>query len=468
MADHQFGFRTRALHAGGTPDAEHGARAVPIYQTTSFVFKDADDAANLFALQKYGNIYSRIGNPTVAAFEERIASLEGGIGAVATASGMSAEFLVFAALAQAGDHIVASAQLYGGTVTQLDVTLRRFGIETTFVPGTDPADYRAAVRPGTKAVYTEVVANPSGDVADLEGLAAVAHEAGVPLVVDSTMTPPYLVRPIEHGADIVIHSATKFLGGHGTTLGGVVVESGRFDWANGNFPAMTEPVPTYNDVTWWGNFGEYGFLTRLRTEQLRDIGPALAPQSAWNLLQGVETLPQRMDAHLANAQAVARWLEEDPRVSYVNWAGLPSHPHHERARKYLPLGPGAVFAFGVSPAEGLGGRQVGARFIENLQLASHLANIGDARTLVLHPASTTHQQLSAEQLLQAGVREDLIRLSVGLEDVEDILWDLDQALSAATGLPREAPGVADGAPAGVTADTTAGVTAGVTTEGALR
>uniref|UniRef100_UPI0028125F30 O-acetylhomoserine aminocarboxypropyltransferase/cysteine synthase family protein n=1 Tax=Streptomyces sp. TaxID=1931 RepID=UPI0028125F30 len=412
MADHQFGFRTRALHAGGTPDAEHGARAVPIYQTTSFVFKDADDAANLFALQKYGNIYSRIGNPTVAAFEERIASLEGGIGAVATASGMSAEFLVFAALAQAGDHIVASAQLYGGTVTQLDVTLRRFGIETTFVPGTDPADYRAAVRPGTKAVYTEVVANPSGDVADLEGLAAVAHEAGVPLVVDSTMTPPYLVRPIEHGADIVIHSATKFLGGHGTTLGGVVVESGRFDWANGNFPSMTEPVPTYNDVTWWGNFGEYGFLTRLRTEQLRDIGPALAPQSAWNLLQGVETLPQRMDAHLANTHAVARWLAEDPRVSYVNWAGLPDHPHHDRARKYLPLGPGAVFAFGVSPTDRLGGREVGARFIENLQLASHLANIGDARTLVLHPASTTHQQLSAEQLLQAGVREDLIRLSV--------------------------------------------------------
>ena len=470
MADHQFGFRTRALHAGGTPDAEHGARAVPIYQTTSFVFKDADDAANLFALQKYGNIYSRIGNPTVAAFEERVASLEGGIGAVATASGMSAEFLVFAALAQAGDHIVASAQLYGGTVTQLDVTLRRFGIETTFVPGTDPADYRAAVRPGTKAVYTEVVANPSGDVADLEGLAAVAHEAGVPLVVDSTMTPPYLVRPIEHGADIVIHSATKFLGGHGTTLGGVVVESGRFDWANGNFPSMTEPVPTYNDVTWWGNFGEYGFLTRLRTEQLRDIGPALAPQSAWNLLQGVETLPQRMDAHLANARTVARWLEEDPRVSYVNWAGLPSHPHHERARRYLPLGPGSVFAFGVSPTERLGGREVGARFIENLQLASHLANIGDARTLVLHPASTTHQQLSAEQLVGAGVREDLIRLSVGLEDVEDILWDLDQALTAATGLPRETPGRAAGAPAGATADDTAAADADadVTTEGALR
>jgi O-acetylhomoserine (thiol)-lyase len=448
MADHQFGFRTRALHAGGTPDAEHGARAVPIYQTTSFVFQDADDAASLFALQKYGNIYSRIGNPTVAAFEERMASLEGGIGAVATASGMSAEFLTFAALAQAGEHIVASAQLYGGTVTQLDVTLRRFGVDTTFVPGTDPADYAAAMRPNTRAVYTELVANPSGDVADLEGLAEVAHAAGVPLIVDSTMTPPYLVRPIEHGADIVIHSATKFLGGHGTTLGGVVVESGRFDWGNGNFPSMTEPVPAYNNVTWWGNFGEYGFLTKLRTEQLRDIGPALSPQSAWNLLQGLETLPQRMDAHLANAATVARWLAEDTRVSYVHYAGLPEHPHHERAQKYLPLGVGSVFAFGVAATDRLTGREVGARFIESLQLASHLANIGDARTLVLHPASTTHQQLAAEQLVRAGVPEDLIRLSVGIEDVEDILWDLDQALSAATGLSREG--------------------AGRTTEGALR
>ncbi|MCD1145403.1 O-acetylhomoserine aminocarboxypropyltransferase/cysteine synthase [Kocuria sp. LUK] len=450
MADHQFGFRTRALHAGGTPDAEHGARAVPIYQSSSFVFKDADDAANLFALQKYGNIYSRIGNPTVAAFEERIASLEGGIGAVATASGMAAEFLTFAALAQAGDHLVASAQLYGGTVTQLDVTLRRFGVETTFVPGTDPEDYRAALRPNTKAVYTEIVANPSGEIADLEGLAAVAHDAGVPLVVDATLTPPYLIRPLEHGADIVIHSATKFLGGHGTTLGGVVVESGRFDWGNGNFPSMTEPVASYNGVSWWGNFGEYGFLTKLRSEQLRDIGPALSPQSAWNLLQGVETLPQRMDAHLANAKAVARWLDEDPRIAYVNYAGLPGHPHRERAQKYLPLGVGSVFSFGVVSTERLSGRQVGARFIEALQLASHLANIGDARTLVLHPGSTTHQQLTAEQLLQGGVGEDLIRISVGIEDVEDILWDLDQALTAATGLTREDPApapAADPAPA---------------------
>ncbi|GAB3270465.1 O-acetylhomoserine aminocarboxypropyltransferase/cysteine synthase [Sinomonas notoginsengisoli] len=425
MAERQFGFRTRALHAGGTPDAEHGARAVPIYQSTSFVFKDTDDAANLFALQKYGNIYSRIGNPTVAAFEERIASLEGGIGAVATSSGMAAEFITFAALTQAGDHIVASSKLYGGTITQLDVTLRRFGVETTFVDSTDPAAFKAALRENTKAVYTEVVANPSGDIADLAGLAAVAHEHGIPLVVDSTLTPPYILRPIEHGADIVIHSATKFLGGHGTTLGGVVVESGTFNWGNGKFPSMTEPVPSYGNVSWWGNFGEYGFLTKLRSEQLRDIGPALPAQSAFQLLQGVETLPQRMDAHLANAQRVAEWLEADPRVTYVNFAGLPTHPQHAYAKELLPLGVGSVFSFGVK-----GGREAGARFIEALQIASHLANIGDARTLVLHPGSTTHQQLSAEQLVAAGIPADLIRLSVGLEDVEDIIWDLDQALAA--------------------------------------
>ena len=430
MSDHQFGFRTRALHAGGVPDAVHGSRAVPIHQTTSYVFKDADDAANLFALQKYGNIYSRISNPTVAAFEERIASLEGGIGAVATASGMSAEFLVFAALAQSGDHIVASSQLYGGTVTQLDVTLRRFGIDTTFVDGTDPADFEAALRPETRAVYTELIANPSSEIADLEGLARVAHGAGIPLIVDATLNTPYLCRPIEHGADIVIHSATKFLGGHGTTLGGVIVESGRFDWGNGKFPLMTEPVPTYNDQSWWDNFGEFGFLTRLRSEQLRDIGPALSPQSAWQLLQGVETLPQRMDEHVANAQRVAEWLEADPRIAYVNYSGLPSHPHHERAKKYLTSA-GSVFSFGVAAAGGRDGRAVGETFIGSLQLASHLANVGDSRTLVLHPASTTHQQLSAAQLEAGGVKPDLIRISVGLEDIDDILWDLDQALTAA-------------------------------------
>ncbi|MDQ2847228.1 MAG: O-acetylhomoserine aminocarboxypropyltransferase/cysteine synthase [Actinomycetota bacterium] len=433
MTERTFGFRTRALHAGGTPDAATGARAVPIYQSTSFVFRDTDDAANLFALQKYGNIYSRIGNPTVAAFEERIASLEGGIGAVATASGMSAEFITFAALAGAGDHIVAASQLYGGTVTQLDVTLRRFGIDTTFVAGTDPADYAAAIRDTTKAVYAEVIANPSGEIADIAGLAEIAHAAGIPLVLDATLATPYLVRPFEHGADIVIHSATKFLGGHGTTLGGVVVESGTFDWGNGNFPTLTEPVPSYGGIRWWDNFGEYGFLTKLRSEQLRDIGPALSPQSAFQLLQGVETLPQRMDAHLANARAVADWLAADPRIAYVNYAGLPGHLHHDRANRYLPLGPGSVFAFGVA-----GGRVAGQRFIEALQLCSHLANVGDSRTLVLHPGSTTHRQLTPEQLESAGVPSDLVRISLGLEDVDDILWDLDQALEiAAAAAPSE-------------------------------
>ncbi len=427
MSDRTFGFRTRALHAGGTPDATTGARAVPIYQSTSFVFTDTQDAANLFALQKYGNIYSRIGNPTVAALEERIASLEGGIGAVATASGMSAEFITFAALAGSGDHIVAASQLYGGTVTQLDVTLRRFGINTTFVPGTDPADYAAAIGENTKAVYAEVIANPSGEIADIAGLAEIAHAAGIPLILDATLGTPYLVRPIEHGADIVIHSATKFLGGHGTTLGGVVVESGTFDWGNGHFPTLTEPVPSYGNIRWWDNFGEFGFLTKLRSEQLRDIGPALSPQSAFLLLQGVETLAQRMDAHLVNARAVAEWLEADPRIAYVNYAGLPGHVHHDRGKRYLPLGPGSVFAFGLR-----GGREAGQRFIEALQLCSHLANVGDARTLVLHPASTTHRQLTAEQLQSAGVAADLIRISVGLEDAGDILWDLDQALDVAT------------------------------------
>ncbi|MFJ6652296.1 O-acetylhomoserine aminocarboxypropyltransferase/cysteine synthase family protein [Microbacterium sp. NPDC091313] len=441
-SEHRFGFRTRALHAGGTPDAATGARAVPIYQTSSFVFDGADDAANLFALQKYGNIYSRIGNPTVAALEERLASLEGGIGAVATASGMSAEFIVFAALVGTGDHVVASAQLYGGTVTQLDVTLRRFGVDTTFVASSDPADYAAAIRPETKVLYVETIANPSGEIADIAGLAEVAHAAGIPLVVDSTLATPYLSRPLEHGADIVIHSVTKFLGGHGTTLGGVVIEKGTFDWGNGKFPQMTEPVASYGGIRWWDNFGEYGFLTKLRSEQLRDIGPALSPQSAFLLLQGIETLPQRIDAHLSNARIVAEWLQSDPRVSSVSWAGLPEHPHHDRAQRYLPLGPGSVFAFGVRAEAHEGedpdaaARRAGERFIDALQLASHLANIGDARTLVIHPASTTHRQLTREQLQAAGVPADLVRISVGLEDPEDILWDLDQALTAATGATR--------------------------------
>ncbi|MCX6466536.1 MAG: O-acetylhomoserine aminocarboxypropyltransferase/cysteine synthase [Pseudonocardiales bacterium] len=426
MTDRQWGFRTRAVHAGHVPDATTGARAVPIYQSTSFVFEDTADAASLFALQKYGLIYSRIANPTVAVLEERLASLEGGLGAVATASGQSAEFLTFAALAGAGDHIVAASALYGGTLTQLDVTLRRFGVETTFVAGGDPADFAAAIRPRTKLLFAEVVANPSGEVADIAGLAEVAHAAGIPLVVDATTATPWLCRPIEHGADLVIHSVTKFLGGHGTTLGGVVVDAGRFDWGNGNFPQMTDPVPSYGGLNWWGNFQEFGFLTKLRAEQLRDVGATLAPHSAFLLLQGVETLPQRMEAHMAGARAVAEWLDADPRVSWVRWAGLPGHPHHDRAARYLPKGPGAVFSFGVA-----GGREAGQRFIEAVQLCSHLANIGDARTLVIHPGSTTHQQLTDDQLRDAGVPPDLIRISVGLEDVEDVLWDLDQALTAA-------------------------------------
>jgi O-acetylhomoserine (thiol)-lyase len=426
MTDRAYGFRTRAIHAGNIPDAVTGARAVPIYQSTAFVFDDTADAASRFALQKYGNIYSRLANPTVASFEERIASLEGGLGAVATASGLSAQYITFASLAGAGDHIVASASLYGGSVTQLDVTLRRFGIDTTFVRGTDPADYAAAIRPETKLLFVETIANPSGEIADLEGLAAVAHASNVPLIVDSTVATPYLNRPIEWGADVVIHSATKFLGGHGTTLGGVVVESGRFPWANERFPLFDQPVPHYGGLNWHGNFGEYAFLTRLRAEQLRDIGPALSPHSAFLLAQGVETLPFRLQAHVDNARLVAEWLAGDDRIEYVNWAGLPAHPHHERAAKYLPKGPGSVFSFGVK-----GGREVGSRFIESLDLASHVANIGDTKTLVIHPASTTHAQLSEQQLSDAGVGPGLVRISVGIEDGDDILYDIDQALTAA-------------------------------------
>jgi O-acetylhomoserine (thiol)-lyase len=427
MADREYGFRTRAIHAGNIPDPVTGARALPIYQTSAFVFDDTADAAARFALQKYGNIYSRLENPTVAAFEERVASLEGGLGAVATASGLSAQFVTFASLAGAGDHIVASANLYGGSITQLDVTLRRFGVETTFVHSSDPADYAAAITDKTKLIFAETIANPSGEIADIEGLADVAHAHNIPLIIDSTIATPYLNRPIEWGADVVIHSATKFLGGHGTTLGGVVVESGRFDWANEHFPLFDQPVPTYGGLNWQGNFGEYAFLTRLRAEQLRDIGPSLSPHSAWLLAQGVETLPFRIQAHVDNARIVAEWLDSDPRIDYVNWAGLPAHPHHDRANKYLPKGPGSVFSFGVK-----GGRSVGQTFIESVDLASHLANIGDAKTLVIHPASTTHAQLSEQQLIDAGVDAGLVRLSVGIEDADDIIYDLDQALTRAT------------------------------------
>jgi O-acetylhomoserine (thiol)-lyase len=420
------GFRTRAVHAGGRPDPTTGARAVPIYQTSSFVFEDADEAATLFALQSYGNIYTRIANPTVAAFEERMASLDGGLGAVATASGMAAELLTFSALAGAGDHIVASARLYGGTRTLLESTLARFGVSTTFVASDEPDAFAAAVTPSTRLLYTEVIGNPSCTVADLAGLADVAHAHNLPLVVDATLSTPYLCRPIEHGADIVVHSATKFIGGHGTSLGGVIVESGLFPWDNGRFPAMTDPVASYGGLTWWGNFAEYGFLTRLRSEQLRDMGPALSPFHAFLFLMGLETLALRMETHVANAAAVASFLEAHPDVAWVNYAGLASSPYHERAKRYLPKGPGAVFAFGVR-----GGREAGRRFIQSVDLCSHLANVGDTRTLVIHPGSTTHAQLDDDALAAAGVGADLVRISVGIEDVDDICADIEQALAAA-------------------------------------
>ena len=426
MTDHEWGFRTRALHAGAQPDPYSGARAVPIYQSTSFVFEDTQDAADLFALQKYGTIYTRISNPTLAAFEERVASLEGGIGAVATSSGQAAEFLAMTALAQSGDNIVANSSLYGGTVTQFDVTLRRFGIDTRFVNTNDPAAVEAAIDDNTKAVFTEIIANPSGEVADLEALSTVTRAHGVPLVVDNTFATAFLCRPLEFGADIVVQSATKFLGGHGTSIGGVIVDSGRFDWGNGRFPVMTEPVPSYNGLRWWDNFGEYAFATRLRSEQLRDVGASMSPFNAFMLLQGIETLPQRMTEHVANAQRVAEWLDADPRVGWVKYAGLPDSPHHALAKKYTPMGPGAIFTFGVN-----GGREAGSRFINSLEMISHLANVGDAKTLLLHPATTTHQQLSDEQLAAGGVSGDMVRISVGLEDIEDIIWDLDQALAHA-------------------------------------
>jgi O-acetylhomoserine (thiol)-lyase len=414
------------VHAGGRPDPTTGARQVPIYQTTSFVFEDTADAADLFALQKYGNIYSRIANPTVAAFEERLSSLEGAIGAVAASSGMAAELMTVVCLAGAGDHIVSSSALYGGTHTLFDVTLRRLGIETTFVDPADPKAFAAAIRPETKLLYTEIVANPSGAVADVAALADVAHSENLPLCIDSTLATPYLCRPIENGADIVVHSATKFIGGHGTTIAGVVAESGTFNWGNGRFPGFTETVASYGGLKFWENFGEYAFCTKLRVEQLRDMGAAMSPFSAFLLLQGLETLALRMDTHVANAKAVATWLEEHPHVSWVRYAGLPSSPFNELAQRYLPKGPGAVFSFGVN-----GGRDAGRVFIESLEVASHLANIGDTRTLVIHPASTTHQQLSDEALVACGVSPDLIRISVGIEDVDDILYDLDQALHKA-------------------------------------
>ncbi len=414
----EYGFSTRAIHAGQRPDPETGARAMPIYATTSFVFEDAQTAADLFALQTYGNIYTRIGNPTNAAFEERMASLEGGLGALATGSGQAAQLISILTLCQAGDEIVAARNLYGGTYTQFDVTLRRMGIDVTF---TDPSPkaMSEAITPRTKLLYAETIGNPRAEVFDIAAAAAAAHDHGLPLMIDNTFATPYLCRPLEWGADIVVHSATKFIGGHGVVIAGVIVESGRFPWDNGNFPLMTEPSPAYHGLKFWENFREYAYLTKARTELLRDIGAALSPFNSFLLLLGLETLPLRMQRHVENARAVADFLAAHPAVAWVSYPAADD----PLVVKYVPEGAGAVFTYGVK-----GGYEAGRQFIEKVELASHLANVGDAKTLVIHPASTTHQQVPVEEREASGVGDDMIRISVGLEDVEDIMADLDAAL----------------------------------------
>jgi O-acetylhomoserine (thiol)-lyase len=430
MADRVFQPETLAIHAGQIPDAATGARALPIYQTTSFVFDSADHAASLFNLQTFGNVYSRLSNPTVAALEERVAALEGGRAALASASGMAAEALALLTLLQQGDHVVAAGALYGGSVSMLAVNLKKLGIETTFVDAAQPDSFAAAMRPATRAVFAESIGNPSLHVLDIGAVADVAHAHGVPLIIDNTVPSPFLCTPIRFGADIVVHSATKYLAGHGTTLGGVMVESGRFPWDNGKFPGMTEPSPGYHGVKFFETFGDFGFTMRARMEALRVYGAALSPMSAWQILQGVETLHVRMERHCANALKVAEFLRAHPRVDWVNYPGLEDHPQHAlvaRQMRAIDGQPGAsgLLAFGVR-----GGLEAGVRFIEAARFMSHLANIGDTRTLIIHPASTTHRQLDAAQQLAAGVLPDMVRISVGLEHIDDILWDIDQALAA--------------------------------------
>lgn len=424
----RFGFDTNMVHAGHIPDPQTGARAVPIYQTSSYVFYDADHAAELFDLKQYGHVYSRISNPTVAVFEERMAALEGATGAVATASGMAAQLAAFMTLLEPGDEVVSSSHLYGGTLTQLTHTLKKMGITVHYVDPTDSGAWQEAITPKTRALYGELIGNPRGSILDLDHLGALAKHHKIPLIVDNTMATPYLCRPMEFGATITVYSATKFIGGHGSSLGGVVLESGKFDYSH--FPAIAEPSPKYHNLRFYDTFGHYGFLMKVRTETVRDTGCCLSPLNAFLLLQGLETLSLRMDRHVANALAVARFLEEHPKVEWVAYAGLPSHPQHGLAKKYLPKGAGAVLSFGLKKQPGEDVRQTGKKFIEQLQLFSHLANIGDVRSLVIHPASTTHQQLTDEELRDCGVGPELIRLSIGIETVEDLLWDLEQAFQA--------------------------------------
>ena len=426
MSDHKFGFGTLCLHAGQIPDPATGARAVPIYQTTSYVFDSADHAASLFNLQTFGNVYSRLSNPTVAVFEERVAALENGRAALALSSGQAAQMTALLTLLQAGDEMVSASTLYGGSYSQFEVNFRRMGIDTKFVHPDDPENFRKAITGKTKVLYAETMGNPGINVLDIEAVAKIAHEAGIPLVIDNTFASPYLCRPIDFGADIVVHSATKFMGGHGTTMGGVLVESGKFPWDNGKFPEMTEPSRGYHGVRFFETFGDFGYMMKCRMETLRTLGPCLSPLNAFLLLQGLETLHVRMDRHVSNAQRVAEFLEGHPQVAWVNFPGLKSSKYHALARKYLPKGTGSIMTFGIK-----GGMEAGVKFIEACQFLSHLANVGDAKTLVIHPASTTHRQLSEEEQIRAGVGPDMIRLSVGIEEIDDILWDIEQALEKA-------------------------------------
>ncbi len=421
-----YGFETRAIHAGAAPDPVTGARSTPIYQTTSYVFEDVDHAASLFNLHNFGYIYSRLTNPTVAVLEERVASLEGGRAGLAAASGHAAQFLAIFTLMEPGDEFLASRNLYGGSLTQFGLSFRKLGWTCHFVDPREPEDFRKALTPRCKAIFVENLANPGGIVVDIERVAAIAHEAGIPLIVDNTLATPYLCQPIAWGADIVCHSTTKFLSGHGHALGGVLVESGRFDWAAGNrFPSLTDPEPAYHGLRFYENFGDFAFTTKARAVALRDFGPALSPMNAFLTLTGIETLHLRMARHVENAQKVAEFLAGHPKVAWVSYAGLKESPYHALAQKYMPKGAGAVFTFGVK-----GGYEAGTRLVESVRLFSHLANIGDTRSLILHPASTTHRQLSDEQRLAAGAGPDVVRLSVGLELAEDLIRDLDEALSA--------------------------------------
>jgi O-acetylhomoserine (thiol)-lyase len=423
MADREFGFETLCLHAGQIPDAQTGSRALPIYQTASYVFDSADHAASLFNLQTFGNVYTRLSNPTTAVFEERMAALEGGRASVATATGQAAEMVAFLNLLQTGDHVISSAKVYGGTNTMLTVNFGRLGIESTLVNPDDPEDFRKALKPNTKAIFSETLGNPAINVIDIAAVGAIAREAGVPFIVDNTAASPYLCQPLAHGADIVVHSATKFICGHGTSMGGVVVESGKFPWDNGKFPGMTEPSVGYHGVKFYETFGDFGFTMKARMEVMRVYGPTISPFNSWLLLQGLETLPVRMDRHVSNAMGVAKFLRDHPKVSWVNYPGLADNKYHALAKKYLPKGAGSLLSFGIK-----GGYEAGVKFIEALTFVSHLANIGDAKSLVIHPASTTHRQLDEEQQKNAGVPPDMVRLSIGLESLDDILWDLDQAL----------------------------------------